>query len=253
MLYVLLPCYNEEKSLPPLLGGIRRTLAGSDHKVLIVDDGSADGTARVVEEWSRQMPLEIIRHGENKGLGAAMETGFAALATRLNDHDMVVVMDADNTHDPSLIPAMVGKSTEGFSIVIASRFAGEGKEVGLAFHRKFLSRGAGAVLRLFFPVDGVSDYTCGYRLYTGMVLKEGLKNYGGRLVEERGFACMVEILIKLTRMLPRGAVAEVPLVLRYDLKEGESKMRVFRTIFRYIILCFRLKGALSAPRRGRVG
>jgi dolichol-phosphate mannosyltransferase len=185
------------------------------------------------------MPVQILDHGVNKGLGQAMLTGLRHAAMLVNDEDVLVSMDADNTHEPLLIGAMLKKiravdGVRAADVVIASRYEKGGEEIGLSKIRSILSGGASSLLRIFFPIPGVKDYTCGYRAYRGDMLKRAYQVYGDRLVEERGFTCMAEILIKLRAIGAR--VAEVPLVLRYDLKSGMSKMKVVRTILRYFVL-----------------
>jgi dolichol-phosphate mannosyltransferase len=244
---ILLPAYNEEKSLPPLLDRIEalgapaeiashRTLAmtGEPYQVIIVNDGSRDGTASIAEQYARRMPLRLINHDGNKGLGTAMKTGFAAAARLVSDSDAIVTMDADNTHDPSLIEAMRAELNRGFDLVIASRYQKGGQEIGLSLARHIFSKGASTLLRAFFPIAGARDYTCGYRIYSGALIRRAVEAYGDDLVEEQGFTCMAEILIKMARLGAR--VSEVPLVLRYDRKEGSSKMNVQRTIRRYFVL-----------------
>jgi len=239
MITILLPAYNEERDICALLYRIQQAMQESqlDYKVLVVNDGSTDGTAGIVLDCQRDIPLELINHEVNQNLGRAMMTGLKAVVKQMRDEDVLVTMDADNTHDPALIPAMLQKMSQGSGLVIASRYEAGGREVGLSRLRSFLSRGASALLSLFFPIAGAKDYTCGYRAYRGAVLKDAFRAYSGRLVEERGFTCMAEILIKMRRLQVQ--VAEVPLVLRYDLKSGRSKMKVWRTILRYLVLVAR--------------
>ena len=92
---------------------------------------------------------------------------------------------------------------------------------------------------------GARDYTCGFRLYRAAMLRRAADAWGDRLVEEAGFTCMAEVLLKLGRGGAR--VAEVPLILRYDLKEGASKMKVMRTIARYFVLAQRIRSG-TPPR-----
>ncbi len=88
--------------------------------------------------------------------------------------------------------------------------------------------------RSAFPTPGVRDFTCGYRAYRASVLKAAVRRYRQEFIDEEGFQCMVDILLKLRRMNLR--FDEVPLVLRYDLKAGKSKMKVARTIFKTLVL-----------------
>jgi dolichol-phosphate mannosyltransferase len=240
MYYILLPAYNEERDIGLLMQRIAdamQSLHFNNYKVLVVNDGSSDQTVSVVTGCMEKMPIELLDHGVNKGLGLAMLTGLTRAAELVTDEDVLVTMDADNTHDPQLIGAMVNKIRTGASLVIASRYEQGGEEVGLSELRSFLSRGASGLLKMFFPIPGAKDYTCGYRAYRGSLLKQAFQLYGNDLIEEHGFTCMAEILIKLRAAGVR--VAEVPLVLRYDMKSGQSKMKVLRTILRYFVMIAR--------------
>ncbi len=237
MIYILLPAYNEERDIPTLLHRIQDAMQSLDfnhYRVLVVNDGSTDGTLAAVSDCQGEIPIELLDHGVNKGLGQAMLTGLTRAAALVQDEDVLITMDADNTHDPALIGQMVEKIHAGADLVIASRYERGGEEVGLSRLRSFLSRGASTLLKTFFPIPGAKDFTCGYRAYRGEALKVVYQGYGSDLVEERGFTCMAEILIKFGAVQAR--VSEVPLVLRYDLKSGQSKMKVLRTIMRYFVL-----------------
>ncbi len=242
MIYLLLPAYNEEKSIGGLIERVINLKKNSNlcFSILAVDDGSTDDTAKTLNYFKNDIPIEIISHKENKGLGEALKYGILYLLPKLNDNDIVVTMDADNTHDPSLIPIMVDKICKGYDVIIASRFKEGGKEIGVPDIRKFFSKSAKLIFTLLFPISNVRDYTSGYRAYKYTILKKSFDKYGSDLIEESGFVCMVELLLKLRKF---GAIMnEVPLILRYDFKKGKSKMKVIRTILRYfyIISLFKL-------------
>lgn len=226
--FLLLPAYNEEKALPSLLGKVK----GMELKVIAVDDGSTDRTAEVV---ARHCSV-LLRHEKNKGLGEALRTGFDYVAKNAADDDMIVTMDADDTHDPALIPSMLQRMKD-FDIVIASRYCKGGKQTGVGFLRAFLSRAMSLFLGLVFPVRGASDYSSGYRAYKAGILKHGLQ------IESRGFACMPEILVKLAAAGAR--VTEIPLVMHYELKKSGSKFNPFNLIVGYISLFFLLRSSLK--------
>lgn len=226
---LVLPSFNEERALPPLLHNVEDL--GVVDQVLVVDDGSSDRTAEVAETSVQRLPVQVLRHGINRGLGTAMRTAFTALAnSSLHDDDAIIVMDADNTHDPALIPRMC-HALETTDVVVASRYCPGGKEFGLAWHRRVLSRGASVLLRLARPVPGVRDYSCGYRAYRLGILRRALAGGAEALITTDGFACMAEILLRLHRLGAR--CTEVPLALHYERKDGPSKMKVAKTIRGY--------------------
>jgi dolichol-phosphate mannosyltransferase len=244
-LWAVLPAYNEERSLPALLERYVALAAalearGTPLRVLVVDDGSTDGTIAAVRSFTDRLAIEVVPHGVNRNLGAALRTGLSEALARAADEDVISTMDADNTHDPSILPGMWDLLTrEGADIVIASRYAPGGEEVGLTRMRQFLSRGASLMMSIVARVPGARDYTCGFRLYRVPTLRRAHAIWGERLIEEAGFTCMAEVLLKLGR---GGAkVTEAPLVLRYDLKEGASKMKVMQTIGRYFVMAQRLR------------
>jgi dolichol-phosphate mannosyltransferase len=241
MLYLVLPAYNEERDIAALLTRVQEFMPELklEYKVLVVNDGSTDNTLAVANSFAATIPLEVLDHGTNKGLGQAILTGLRRANELATDEDVIVSMDADNTHNPQLMEAMVKCLDSGKDIVIASRYEAGGKEIGLSYSRHVFSRGASLLLGFFFPIPGAKDYTCGYRAFRGEMLHRAFAAYRDRLIEERGFTCMAEILIKMGKLSAR--VGEVPLVLRYDLKSGKSKMKVFRTIQRYGILIARNK------------
>ncbi len=165
------------------------------------------------------------------------------------ESDVIVTMDGDDSHDPSTIGAMLAKIDDGADLVIASRFEPGGEEIGVAGHRKVLSHAASGLLRALFPVGAAKDYSSGFRAYRSEALRTVGEEHG-RLVEESGFSCMMELLLKLRSV---GAdVREVPLVLRYDLKPTESKMDIGHTVGRYLVVIGRnLPSAGRRPSRAR--
>jgi len=229
MVIVTLPAYNEAQTLPTLLERIRESMEenGIEYRVIVVNDGSTDGTADSVDRMCDALPLTRIDHEVNRGLGEAIRTGLFAAIEGADDRDIIVTMDSDNTHTPGLIARMVRRIREGNDVVIASRFQPGAHVRGVPFYRRVLSRSSSLVFRMAFPTPGVRDFTSGYRAYRAAVVKRAFDTYGGEFVAESGFACMVDILLKLRRI--DAIMGEVPLVLRYDMKYGVSKMMVLRT------------------------
>lgn len=231
-LSIVIPVRNERKSLPPLLDKfiVAEPRFPRPYRILVVDGVSTDGTPDVVRAYADRLPLEVLALSENLGLGGALEVG---LLRALQRPGVVVTMDGDDSHDPATIPALLAKLAQGYDVVVASRFEPGGEEVGVARHRKVLSHAASGLLRLLFPVGTIKDYSSGFRAYRTDAL-ERVREYAGRLVQERGFSCMMELLLSLRAAGARAA--EVPLVLRYDLKRSESKMDVGHTIVRYLLV-----------------
>jgi dolichol-phosphate mannosyltransferase len=230
---IVLPAFNEEKDLPALLARIEETLSNQTfrYQVVVVDDGSQDRTAEIATEAARMMPLRLVKHTVNSGLGMAIQTG---LREAMHSADAVVVMDADNTHDPIHIAAMVHELETGeVHVVIASRFQKGSVVVGVPFYRQVLSIGCFVLMKILVPFAYVRDYSTGFRAYRATILQRMSATYGeDKLVEERGFVCMLEVLLKLRAI---GALAcEIPYTLRYDLKTGVSKLKIFRTLVRYL-------------------
>lgn len=235
MITILLPAYNEEASLPSLLDRFEAEGGGfgDEWSVLVVDDGSGDRTVAAAMEHllGREGRVRVVSHERNLGLARAMETGIAAFLEKAAPGDLLVTMDADDTHGPEYIPSMLAKIRDGADVVIASRFFKGGREVGVSFFRRFLSRGALFFMRIAAPVQGVSDYSCGYRAYRMEILKAASETFERMIVSE-GFSVMTELLVRLNAL---GAdIREVPFTLRYDRKAGPSKIRFARAIRGYL-------------------
>jgi dolichol-phosphate mannosyltransferase len=195
--------------------------------VLIVDDGSTDATTRIAVEWADRLPLQVRRHETNLGLGATLRDGLEWACEEAEPDDVIITLDADNTHTPELIVRMTRAIREGHDVVIASRFRPGSRVRGVPFFRRLLSQLARISFRLVFPIQGVRDYTCGYRAYKASVL-QNVTREDPSFFDQEGFQVMVDVLLKLRR--DRELVfGEVPLILRYDFKEGTSKMNVART------------------------
>jgi len=232
-IWLVLTAYNEEANLASLLGGLRLVcLTDKEHdiRLVIVDDGSQDGTAKTAQDFNEIIPTIVIRHRVNQGLGASLRDGLRYAVGNAPSTAVIITMDADNTHPVELIPEMVAAIESGADVVIASRYHAGAKVVGLAWYRRFLSVLAAQIMRVLFPCTGLRDYTCGFRAYRNDVLKRAFTTFGDDFVGCAGFQCTADILLKLRMLSPPVQFTEVPLTLRYDRKRGKSKMKVLRTI-----------------------
>jgi dolichol-phosphate mannosyltransferase len=228
--FVVLPAYNERPNLKRLIESIDDALREERfrYRVVAIDDGSPDGSWDLLQSLAGSYPLVTGRHTVNQGLGRTIRDGLVLATQMASERDVVVTMDADGSHLPGLIPRMVQMIGEGHDAVIASRYQPGARVVGVPGFRRLMSTGASWIFRLLLPTPGVRDLTSGFRAYRASLLKRAFDRYGTDFVESEGFQCMVEILIKLRRLNP--IFGEVPMILRYDQKQGPSKMRVARTV-----------------------
>ena len=241
---VALPAFNEEEAIEPLITSLHETLSeiGAQYEIVVVDDGSTDDTAAIVSRLSFSLPVRLVAHKVNQGLAGALRTGLSDAVAHSSPGDIVITLDADNTQPPGLIPRMLGMVREGHDVVIASRFQPGARVVGVPFDRVLLSIAARFMFRLAFPITGVRDYTCGFRAYRTEALAATMAQYGENFVSEKGFSCMVDVLLKMRKTKLGGSkivMGEAPMILRYDQKGGASKMQVLRTIGQTLSLIVR--------------
>jgi len=241
LVYIVIPVYNEEGNLIPLVEGIAGMAASNnlDYTAIIVDDGSTDKIPEIIKDLSSKYSILPLENRPNAGLGKTMAKGLKKAAEVSMDEDIIVTLDGDATHDPIYIPSMIDKINQGSDIVIASRFALGGMERGLSAFRKFLSRGSGMLLKVFFPIKGLSDYTCGYRAFRAAAIKRGFSVFGDKFIQETGFSVTPEIILKLSLLGVR--VNEIGFVLKYDQKIGKSKIKVLKTIVQYLKMIVKIK------------
>ncbi len=232
----VLPAYNEEPCLETLVGRIRTAMEQNDqrYQIVLVNDGSTDGTAQVAARLSQATPLTCVSHTTNRGLGVALRTGLTQALSVSAPESVIITMDADDTHDPAATPRLAQCIQDGYDIAIASRYGRGGGEIGVIWSRTLCSRVVCILLETIFPISGVQDYTSGYRMYRAEIVSRGFAKWGDQFVSEAGFTCMAEVLLKLRRLGAR--ISEVPVPLRYDRKQGPSKMRVVETILSYLVL-----------------
>ena len=238
-LLFVVPAYNERENLPRLFADLesRASLFPTGSRLIIVDDGSEDGTAEFVDGYSGKLPAELLRLGRNQGPGAAFRAGFTAALDGASDDAMVVTLEADTTSDLDVLPAMLDRAGAGAELVLASVHGG-GQMIAVGRMRRVLSVGAGYAVRRALGLDArtVSSF---FRVYRVSLLRRGICRYGDSMITESGFACKAELLAKLTAI---GAhVEEVPVDLDASRRIGESKMPVGQTMLGYWRLMVRMR------------
>jgi len=229
-IYLLAPAFNEEESLLGLLHRVDAFVKTQERPLqfVLVNDGSVDKTKEIFNTFQGSFEKHLIDVQPNKGLANAFREGYAYIQNVIQKDDVLVTMDADDSHNPHQIGEMLRKIENGYNFVVASRFQPQSISKGLSLFRKITGTGAGWLFRVFIPIDNIRDFTCGYRLVSGELFQEVCEKYRGRLVEEKGFSCAPEFLLKSSKC--DMIAAEIPMVLRYDRKIGASKMKVWKTI-----------------------
>ena len=238
MIIILLPAYNEEKSLPSLLPKLKETMnsIGEKYCVIVCNDGSTDKTPEILMQFDQELPLDVITHEINRGLGETSRDLFERAAKISSDGDVIVRLDCDDTHEPNIIPSIISRVREGWDVVIASRFVEGGAQLGVSRYRSFISRCANLFMKIFFPIEGLKEYSSGFRGYRAETIKQAIAFYGNNFIQLKGlgFTCTLEKLVKLKLINAR--FSEVPFVLRYDQKQSESKMVSSVTTLGYITM-----------------
>ncbi len=233
MIFVILPAHDEEQAIGPVLralAGVARGPGPGYHAVL-VDDGSTDRTVAAAQAAvavsGGRLPLTVLRHGTNRGLGAGLRTGIYWCVDHAEDDDVIVTLDADNTHPPALIPALAARLDEGYDLAIASRYRAGAAVRGVPAHRRALSDAGRILFQVLFPIPGVRDYTCCFRAFRAGVLRRARLAWGDELCSARGFEAVADLLLKLRPLGVR--VVELGFELDYGERATQSKMRVLRT------------------------
>jgi len=233
--FVVLPAYNESKALQALVPAIAQELSDRSLEIILVDDHSTDDTPALVAQWKGVFPLAHRRHEVNQGYGAGIRSGVLYAQSRARPDDVVVTLDADYTHLPRYIPAMIHRINEGYDVVTASYTMRGGKAYGVPLKRRILSWGVNRLFRFLTPTRGTRLYTNGFRAYRARVLQTLASQYGDHLIEENGFPGGLELFLK-ARRLGNLRDSEVPFDLHYENRGADSKIHIGQTIRAYLRL-----------------
>ena len=231
---VMLPCHNEEQNLEKLVSSLHEVLhTHIPYQIVAVNDGSTDGTGGILHKLSEEYPIIVAEHKNNSGLASAFRTGLKLAMEQTSSHeDLIVTMDADNTHDPKYIPRLAQEAGKS-EVAISSRYTHGGKQLHVPCYRVVLSRILNSLIRVLTRIP-VNDATSGYRCYKASVLRKATQTFGKKLIESKGFEVSYELLLKTYRC--SGSIKEVPNTLDYSKKLGKSKIRIVPTILSYILL-----------------
>jgi dolichol-phosphate mannosyltransferase len=232
---IVVPTYNERQNLPRLVAAVREHVR-PPYEIVIVDDKSPDGTADLARDLAREHPVRLVGRPTKAGLGSAYRDGFRAARGEL-----VFEMDADLSHDPRFVPALLAAVEEGGAdIAIGSRYVPGGRVVGWSAYRRLVSGVGNGLARALLRL-GARDVTSGYRCYARAAADVV------QAAQSDGYAFQVEAL-HLARQ--RGLrIAEVPIAFE-NRTVGQSKLRPAE-FARFVRTLVRLR--LSAPGRRRRG
>lgn len=214
-LVVVVPTYNELENIDMLVGKVASIRGDSPLDLLFVDDGSPDGTGARISELAVTRPwIHLLERAGRMGLGSAYRAGFAW--GRAHGFDRVGEMDADLSHDPSYLPALVSAMAAGADLALGSRYTAGGGSEGWPLQRRILSKGANLFARTLLRLR-TRDVTGGFRIYDGaaidLLLEQG--------TECDGYGFQVEGVVAITRAGLQ--ITEVPIIFR-DRAYGSSKM-----------------------------
>lgn len=209
---VVIPTYNERDNLGPVLSRLHTAVPEAD--VLVVDDGSPDGTGALADEMAaKDDRIRVLHRREKAGLGAAYLAGFATAMS--GKHQVVVEMDADGSHAPEDLPALLSALADA-DLVLGSRYVPGGEVVNWPLHRQWLSRGGNLYSRLALGVP-IRDITGGYRVFRRQVLEE----LDLQEVSSQGYCFQVDMAWRAVQAGFR--VHEVPITFT-ERERGTSKM-----------------------------
>ena len=215
--WLFMPTFNEAANLDAIVRATTaqlETAAPGDWRLLVVDDASPDGTGEIADRLATELPgVEVLHRFGKEGLGAAYLAGFEYALTR--GAEFVIVMDADFSHDPRHLPAMIEAARDA-DLVLGSRYVAGGGVENWGLFRRLLSRGGCAYARLLLGIP-VRDLTGGFKCFNRRVLEA----IDLAEVHADGYAFQIELTYRAVRAGFR--VAEVPILFQ-ERREGASKM-----------------------------
>ena len=214
---VVVPTYNEKENVPRLVAQIEKVFAKHSISgyIVIVDDNSPDGTGVIADSLARvHGNIHVIHRTSKLGIGSAYREGFKhAMALKCT---AVIEMDADLSHNPSLIPSFISQIEEGYSVVVGSRYVKGGNIVGWSWVRRLISRGANLLARSVLQLSPF-DVTSGYRAYHTSVLSR----LDLSTIKSDGYAFQVEMIYRAQK--EHFKIREIPITF-IDRKFGKSKL-----------------------------
>ena len=213
---VVIPTYNESENIERILHRIHECLP--DAGILVVDDGSPDGTGDIVKAVAAELPdVNLMARSEKSGLGSAYRAGFGWGLE--HGYDACIEIDADFSHDPAALPSIVAPLAEGFDVSIGSRYVAGGTIPKWAWYRQLISRGGNQYANRVLGL-GVADATAGFRAYSA----DTLRTLDLGRIRAEGYGFQIEMTYRAKQHGAR--ITEVPISF-VDREAGTSKMSSF--------------------------
>lgn len=225
---IVIPTYNERQNVPQLIPKIYKIFLKTKISgyVLIVDDNSPDGTWKIVRALQKQYDtLYLLRKPKKEGLGSAYRAGFAYVMENLNV-DVIFEMDADLSHDPSLIPSFLQMITQGYDVIVGSRYIEGGTTINWPLRRRIISLGANMIANLLLRLH-MHDVTSGFRCYKRWVLE----NIDIENITSEGYAFQEEMLFRAKKIHAR--LGEIPIWF-IERSAGKSKLSKMEILYFFI-------------------
>lgn len=250
MIKVLFCALNEEENLKKFLVDLTHEMQtlkeknGYDFEIIACLDGTTDNSVDLIEATSKFCNIRILPLSNQKGLGRAYKRLFEDVLNNCREEDLVVTLDADNTHNPNQIHEMVQYLKEHeLDLLIASRFCNNSVMNDFPLYRKFISKTTAKLLRNLFRTKKINDkylgdFTSGYRLYKTDKIIELKNKMGNKFISEPEFTYTCEFLIKLARIGAK--IDEIPISYDYGKKMGKSKLSIIKNFWRLMVLLTKL-------------
>jgi dolichol-phosphate mannosyltransferase len=247
LLKIITCAYNEAENLKKLIADliINLNILQRDFEIIFCLDGTTDNSVEVISQFKKDANITILPIENVRGLGNAYKKIFYYIVNNCQKNDLIISLDADNTHNPEQIKDLINYLEINYlDLVIASRFFEKSIISSFPLYRSLISITTSIILQNLFTVRNyknkkIIDYTSGYRIYRAEIFFELINKYQNQFIIEPEFTYTCELLIKIFRSDFK--IDEVPIIYDYDKKIGKSKLNFLKNFQRLIIMIYNLR------------